>query len=72
MTTYEIKIQGYLASHWSEWFDNLEITHHSDGCTIMTGDIPDQAALHGLLDKVRDMSLPLISVMVVGQRNRQQ
>ncbi len=69
MATYEIKIQGHLAKHWSDWFDDLAITHSAAGNTILTGDIPDQAALHGLLNKIRDMSLPLISVHSVSPKS---
>lgn len=65
MTTYEIKIQGHLAPHWSDWFDGLAITHDQSGNTILIGEVPDQAALHGLLSKVRDMNLPLVSVTAV-------
>ena len=62
MAHYEIKVKGRLANHWSEWFDGLEINHDQLGNTVFTGDIPDQSALHGLLTKIRDMNLTLISV----------
>ena len=59
---YEIKIKGYLDSHWSEWFDGLAMTYDGQGHTILSGPVADQAALHGLLNKIRDMNLVLISV----------
>ena len=59
---YEIKIQGHLDTKWSEWFYGMTITHESDGTTTLTGEIVDQAALHGLLKRIRDLGLPLISV----------
>ncbi len=60
--TYEIRIQGRLAERWSSWFDGMEITALGDGCTLIHGQVPDQAALHGLIQKVRDLGLPLLSV----------
>ena len=59
---YEIKIKGQLDSHWSEWFDGLAMTYDGHGHTILSGPVADQAALHGLLNKIRDMNLVLISV----------
>jgi hypothetical protein len=59
---YEIRVQGHLAHRWSEWFDGLEIVHLENGETRLTGPVPDQAALHGLLIKIRDLNLRLISV----------
>ena len=66
---YEIKLKGHLSDRWSDWFDGMEFTHQIDGTTTLTGEILDQAALHGLLKKVRDLGLPLISVICknVGQ-----
>jgi hypothetical protein len=60
--TYEIKIQGHLDTKWSEWFYDMEITHDSDGTTTLCGPLPDQAVLHSVLDRIRDMNLQLISV----------
>lgn len=57
-----IKIQGYLDLDWSEWFDGLSFTHEEDGTTVLSGSGLDQAALHGLLAKVRDLGLALLSV----------
>ena len=59
---YEIRIKGHLADRWSPWFDGLTITLEQSGHTLLTGPVVDQAALHGLLRKVRDCGLPLISV----------
>jgi hypothetical protein len=66
---YEIKVKGQLDPHWSEWFDGLAMTHDEQGHTILSGSLVDQAALHGLLIKIRDMSLPLISVNQVNSTN---
>ena len=60
--TYQIKIQGHLDEYWSEWFDDLAITYDEQDHTLLTGRVADQCALHGLLKKVRDLGLPLISV----------
>lgn len=60
--TYEIRIKGHLAQGWSEWFERLAITHEPNGETLMTGPVCDQAALFGVLMKVRDLGLTLISV----------
>ena len=60
--TYEIRIQGRLGHRWAAWFDGMEIVTADDGITLIRGRIADQAALHGLIQKVRDLGLPLISV----------
>ena len=59
---YEIKIKGHLDAQWQEWFAGLTITPEEVGNTLLTGPVIDQAALHGLIKKVRDLGLPLISV----------
>ena len=59
---YEIKIQGHLDAKWCEWFYGLTITNEPDGTTTMYGSLPDQIVLHSVLDRIRDMNLPLISV----------
>jgi hypothetical protein len=64
-TTYQFRLKGHLGAHWSEWFDGLTITLLPNGDTLLVGPVPDQAALHGLLKKVRDMGIPLISVQPV-------
>jgi hypothetical protein len=62
---YEIRIDGHLTSRWAAWFDGLTLTHLDDGTTLIDGVVVDQSALHGLLQKVRDLGLPLISVTPV-------
>ena len=59
---YQIVIQGHLSRQRAEWFDGLTITLGSRGQTILTGSVIDQAALHGLLKKIRDLGLPLVSI----------
>ena len=59
---YEVKVKGYLDQCWSDWFTGLEITHLEGNETLLSGPLPDQAALHGLLERIRDLNLTLISV----------
>lgn len=59
---YEIRLKGHLNARWADWFEGLSLTHASDGTTILAGPVVDQAALYGLLRKVRDLGLPLIAV----------
>ncbi|MGH3345911.1 MAG: hypothetical protein ACRDO4_02915 [Nocardioides sp.] len=59
---YQLRIEGHLDEHWSLWFDGTAITHEDDGTTTMRGVVADQADLHGLLAKVRDLGAPLISI----------
>ena len=59
---YEIRIKGHLDDRWADWFEGLTITLEDNGDTLLTGPVVDQAALHGLLKKVRDLGLPLLSV----------
>lgn len=59
---YEIRLKGHLDARWAAWFDGLTLTREGDGTTVIHGQVIDQAALHGLLQKVRDVGLPLISV----------
>ena len=63
---YEIRIRGHLGHQWTDWFEGLSITLEENGDTLLTGPVADQAALHGLLRKVRDLGIPLISVSRVG------
>ena len=60
--TYEIRIQGRLDGRWTSWFDGMELVDDVDGSTLIRGQVADQAALHGLIQKVRDLGLPLLSV----------
>ena len=62
---YEIRLKGHLDSRWAAWFDGLSLSLESDGTTIIHGPVADQAALHGLLQRVRDVGLPLVSVTLV-------
>ena len=59
---YEIRIKGHLDTRWADWFEGLTITALDNGQTLLTGMVVDQAALHGLLRKVRDVAMPLLSV----------
>jgi hypothetical protein len=60
---YEIKIKGHLDLCWSEWFAGLRLTHLEGNKTLLSGQLPDQAALHGLLERIRDLNLTLLSVI---------
>ena len=60
---YQIRIKGHLGADWTDWFDGLAITLQDNGETLLTGPVVDQAALHGLLRKVRDLGMVLLSVM---------
>ena len=73
MTRYEIKVHGYLDGGWSEWFNGMDIRNTPCGNTALCGEVVDQAALHGLLIKIRDLGLPLLSVDIVrsGQKEVQ-
>jgi hypothetical protein len=62
MLYYYITVEGHLDSAWSEWFDGLTITNQENGTSVLAGCIVDQTALHGILNKVRDLGLPLIAV----------
>ena len=67
---YEIRIKGHLGSQWTDWFEGLTITLE-EGCdTLLTGPVTDQAALYGLLKKVRDLGLPLISVRQIHSQEK--
>jgi len=64
-TVYKIRVKGHLGAEWSDWFEGLTVTLEEDGNTLLTGPVIDQAALHGLLKKVRDLGMPLLSVCPV-------
>ena len=66
MTVYEIRVKGHLDGRWSEWFDGLTIANLEDGDAVLSGDIVDQSALHGVLNKVRNLGLPLVAVKNIG------
>jgi hypothetical protein len=60
---YQIRVKGHLGSQWTDWFGGLTVTLEDNGDTLLTGPVVDQAALHGLLRKVRDLGMPLVSVV---------
>lgn len=62
---YEIRLTGHLQPRWASWFDDMTVTNEDDGTSVLRGTVVDQAALHGLLHKVRDIGLPLVSVVRV-------
>ena len=62
---YEIRVEGHLGGRWAAWFDGLAITAEDDGTTVIRGSVVDQAALHGLLQRLRDIGIPLISLTQV-------
>lgn len=64
-TGYRIRVDGHLDAHWSPWFAGLTLTPESDGTTSLTGVVADQAELHGLLAKIRDLGVSLLSVAVI-------
>jgi hypothetical protein len=59
---YEIRVKGHLADRWAAWFDGMTLTRRADGTTVLDGPVADQSALHGLLRKVSDLGLPLVSL----------
>ena len=62
---YEIRLRVHLETRWAAWFEGMTLSHERDGSTVLSGPVVDQAALHGLLQKVRDIGLPLVSVTYV-------
>lgn len=62
---YEIRVTGHLDRRWVSWFDGLALSHDDDGTTVIRGHVVDQAALHGLLQRMRDLGLPLVSVVPI-------
>jgi len=69
MQNVEIRVKGHIDEHWSEWFDGLAIIHTEQDDTVLTGTVIDQAALYGLLTKLRNLGLPLISVNSVESKS---
>lgn len=66
-TIYQIRVKGHLGSQWTDWFGDVTVTLEDNGETLLTGPVADQAALHGLLRKVRDLGIPLVSVVCIDQ-----
>ncbi len=66
-TTYIIRVKNHLDSHWENWFEGMSINHTEDGYTILSGAVADQSALHGLLVKIHNLNLTLLSVQKVDQ-----
>jgi hypothetical protein len=64
-STYHIRLKGHLANHWSAWFEDMTISNQPNGETLLHGPLADQAALHGVLIKIRDLGLPLLAVTTV-------
>jgi hypothetical protein len=64
-TEYHIRLKGHLADHWSAWFENMTISNKANGEAVLRGPLPDQAALHGVLIKIRDLGLPLLAITTV-------
>ena len=65
LKVYQIRLEGHLGTQWTDWFGGLTITWEESGNTLLTGPVVDQAALHGLLKKVRDLGIPLVSVLPI-------
>jgi hypothetical protein len=65
--SYEIRIEGHLGASWAPWFEGMEIRHEKDGETVLVGVLADQAALHGVLMRIRDLGLPLVAVSRIAQ-----
>ena len=59
---YELRVQGHLEDHWSEWLGELAVLRQEDGTTVLMGSVVDQAALHGVISRIRDLGVPLLSV----------
>jgi len=72
MNRYEIRVKGHLDQHWSEWLGGLAIAYDRDDNTVLRGTLLDEAALHGVLMKVRDLGVPLLAVNHVEQSSRRE
>ncbi len=68
MTVYEIRVRGHIGAEWSAWLDGFQVSNEANGETVLSGPVPDQAALFGLLTRVCDLGLPLLSVAAVPAR----
>ena len=63
---HEIRVEGHLDERWADWLEGLTFAHETDGTTTLTGPLADQAALHGVLNRIRDLALPIVSFRRVG------
>ncbi|MBN1581790.1 MAG: hypothetical protein JXA89_13885 [Anaerolineae bacterium] len=70
-THYQIRLKGHLDARWSDWFDGLALSHQTNGTTLLDGPVVDQAALHGLLVRIRDLGLPLVSIHVIERTKKE-
>jgi hypothetical protein len=70
-TEYHIRLKGHLADHWSDWFEGMTISNEANGEAVLRGSLPDQAALHGVLIKIRDLGMPLLAVATVATSQSQ-
>ena len=68
--TYRFRVRGHLDDSWSDWFGGLTLRRHEDGTTVLVGQVADQAALHGVLNRIRDLGIPIISVQRVGRTEK--
>ena len=68
---YAIRVKGHLDQRWADWFDGLTFARHNDGTTVLVGQLADQAALHGVLTRIRDLGLPIISVQSSGLHDKE-
>lgn len=71
-TCYEIRVEGHLSQQWMDWFEGLTIRLETNGETTLNGPVTDQAALHGLLKKIRDLGLPLLSIQQISSKETTQ
>ena len=69
--SYKIRIEGHLSASWASWFEGLEIRHEENGETVLIGALADQAALHGVLMRIRDLGLPLVAAQRIGPGDTQ-
>ncbi len=69
---YEIRVQGLLDARWADWVDGLTFTHEADGTTTLSGALADQPALHGVLNRMRDLGVTIISVQRLGLEDRRE
>ena len=65
VSTYHIRLKGHLDGHWSSWFEDMTIINEANGESVLCGPLADQAALHGILIKIRDLGLPLLAVTTI-------